>query len=95
MALALRGLAGDAVAPIEPKLLHASAAELEAVARRLDTTREHLCRSCKVREVEEKVRIGGKQGRPTRAAGELDGIAKRLDGVRGRLFQHPQSISIG
>ncbi|MBI4563717.1 MAG: hypothetical protein HY716_03365 [Planctomycetes bacterium] len=59
-AFALRGLAHDTGVAIEPRVLHASAGELEAVARRLDTARRHLCRTCKVLEVEESVRIGGK-----------------------------------
>ncbi|MBI4564312.1 MAG: hypothetical protein HY716_06435 [Planctomycetes bacterium] len=61
VAAALRGLAGDAGgSTLDPKVLHASAGELEAVARRLDPAREHLCRSCKVLEVEESMKIGGK-----------------------------------
>ncbi|MBI4565579.1 MAG: hypothetical protein HY716_12865 [Planctomycetes bacterium] len=61
VAFALRGMAGDAGgAGAESKALHASAGELDGVARKLDAVRERLCRSCKVLEVEEDLRIGGK-----------------------------------
>ncbi|MBI4303898.1 MAG: hypothetical protein HY665_06125 [Chloroflexi bacterium] len=60
VATALRGLASDMGADgAESKVIHASAGELEAVARRLGVIREHLCRSCKVLDVEEGLRIGG------------------------------------
>ncbi|MBI4564274.1 MAG: hypothetical protein HY716_06240 [Planctomycetes bacterium] len=45
---------------VQPKVLHASACELEAVARGLDAVREHLCQECEVLEVEESLRVGGK-----------------------------------
>ncbi|MBI4564140.1 MAG: hypothetical protein HY716_05540 [Planctomycetes bacterium] len=58
IAAALRGLAGDmSGAALDPKVFHALASELEAVTRRVDAVREHLCRSCKVLEVEESLRI--------------------------------------
>ncbi|MBI2970655.1 MAG: hypothetical protein HY716_16290 [Planctomycetes bacterium] len=54
VAFAHRGLAGDmGRGGLESKVLHASAAELEAVARRLDAVRVRLCRTCKVLEVVE------------------------------------------
>ncbi|MBI4564111.1 MAG: hypothetical protein HY716_05390 [Planctomycetes bacterium] len=57
----LRGIAGDTGGEgVESKVLHASAGELEAVARGLDAVRGHLCRTCKVLEVEESLRIDGK-----------------------------------
>ncbi|MBI4564315.1 MAG: hypothetical protein HY716_06450 [Planctomycetes bacterium] len=61
IAFALRGLAGDAGGEgVESKVFQATAAELDAIARGLDTARKHLCRSCKVLEVEESLQIGGK-----------------------------------
>ncbi|MBI4565886.1 MAG: hypothetical protein HY716_14455 [Planctomycetes bacterium] len=61
IAFALRGMAGDMGGEgVESKVLHASAGELEALARGLDGVREHLCQNCKVLEVEESLRIGGK-----------------------------------
>ncbi|MBI4563715.1 MAG: hypothetical protein HY716_03355 [Planctomycetes bacterium] len=60
IAFALRGMATDSGGGgSESKVLHASAGELEAVARELDTTRRHLCQTCKVLEVEESLHVGG------------------------------------
>ncbi|MBI4564277.1 MAG: hypothetical protein HY716_06255 [Planctomycetes bacterium] len=61
IAAALRGLVGELSGEgLESKVLHAAAGELEAVARRLDTAREHLCRSCKVLEVVGGLRVSGR-----------------------------------
>ncbi|MBI4563724.1 MAG: hypothetical protein HY716_03400 [Planctomycetes bacterium] len=60
VAFALRGLAHDTGGAVEPKVLHASTAELEGVARGLDTVREHLCRQCKVLEVVGGLRVSGR-----------------------------------
>ncbi|MBI4566237.1 MAG: hypothetical protein HY716_16250 [Planctomycetes bacterium] len=58
---ALRGMGGDmGGASIEPKVLHASAAELEAVARGLDAVRGRLGQTCKLLDVAESLRTRGK-----------------------------------